>query len=121
MAPLAQAVKWPVISWVVVDVVFLLTGFVEGVLELLTPAVVAPLAVAFGVWAGYKMIEFGGNYIGAIVAGAIVGAACAILTLVLGVVHAMPVIPMAVLSLALNLNGALVGAGFALTRPTPAG
>ena len=56
MEPLTQAVKWPVIGWVVVDVIFILMLFVDGVMELLTMPVAAPLTIAFGVWVGYRMI-----------------------------------------------------------------
>ncbi len=120
MGNLVRAVKWPIISWVVVDVVFVAAGFVGGVLELYTPAGFAPLLIAFGFWAGYKMIEFGGNYGNAIVAGVIVGAACAILTIV-GFVLILGqefsgIFPLAVYSLAFNIAGALVGGGFALTK-----
>ncbi len=124
MAPLAQAVKWPVISWVVVDVIFIVMLYVEGVQELMTMPVAAPLTIAFGIWAGYKMIELGGSYAGAIVAGVIVGAVCAILTILgIGIIHGAGVgatLPMAVASLGLNISGAAIGGGFALTRPTPA-
>lgn len=124
MGPLAQAVKWPVISWIVVDISFLITSYVPGVIEMTTPPVWGPLALAFGIWAGYKMVELGGNYIGALVAGLIVGAVCAILTIVgLGVIRGLGVgemFPAAVLALALNFFGAVTGGGFALTRPAAA-
>ena len=121
MEPLTQAIQWPVIGWVVVDVIFILMLFVDGVMEIMTMPVAAPLTIAFGVWVGYKMIELGGNFVGAIVAGVIVGATCAILTIVgIGLIHGTPmdaVLPLAVASLGMNVSGAVVGGGFALTRP----
>lgn len=119
-ADYGSALKWPIVSWVVVDVIFLLTSYVEGVMAMITPEAVAPLAVAFGIWAGYKIVELGGGYGDALGAGVIVGLVCAVLTILgFGVIRAMGVgatFPLAVFALTFNIAGALVGGGFALTR-----
>ena len=114
-----DAVKLPVIGWIVVDVLLILVLFVDGVAEMMTVETLAPLAIGFGVWAGYKAVEFGGSFGTAIGAGLIVGLACALLTLLLGPIHGMSTdatVPMAVYSMALNVAGAVVGGGFLLTR-----
>jgi len=118
---MADALKWPIIGWITVDVLFILVLFVDGVDALMTPATLAPLALGFGIWAGYKTVEFGGGFGGAIGAGVIVGAVCGLLTLLLGVVHGMSVFPLAVFNLALNIAGAVVGGGFLLTRTSSSG
>lgn len=113
-----DAVKLPVIGWIVVGVLLILVLFVYGVAEIMTVPTLAPLAIAFGVWAGYKSVEFGGTLGTAIGAGFIVGLACALLTLLFGPIHGMSAavtVPMAVYSMALNVGGAVVGGGFLLT------
>lgn len=116
-----DAVKLPVIGWIIVDVLLILVLFVDGVAEIMTVPTLAPLAIAFGVWAGYKAVEFGGSFGTAIGAGVIVGFVCAALTMLLGTIHGMSTdatFPMAVYTMALNVAGAVVGGGFLLTRPS---
>ncbi len=114
-----DAVKLPVIGWIVVDVLIILALFVDGVAEIMTVETTASLALAFGVWAGYKAVEFGGSFGTAIGAGLIVGLVCALLGLLSGPIHGMSLdatFPIAVASMALNVAGAVVGGGFLLTR-----
>ncbi len=80
---------------------------------------VAPLALAIGAWAGYKIVEFKGNYIDVIGAGVIVGIVGAVLSFGLIVVHGLGVIvgmSNSVFYLGFTIAGALVGGGFALTK-----
>jgi len=120
MPNLVRILKWPIISWIVVDVVFLVASYTEGIVEMMTPAVLTPLALAFGVWVGYKTISFGGNYGHAILSGVIVGAVCAVLTVVgFGAIRGLGVdviMPLGLFTFGMNVAGATIGAGFALTK-----
>ncbi len=114
-----SVLKWPIIGWIVVDVLFILILYVDGVAGVMTPATLAPLALAFGAWVGYKTVEGGGNFSGAIINGAIVGVVCGILTLLMGQVHGMDnsaVFALAAYFVVLNTSGAVVGGGFLLTN-----
>lgn len=115
-----EALKWPILSWVAVDVVILLSSYAEGITEMLTPAALSPILVAFGIWAGYRIVEFGGNYLSAIVAGLIVGAVCGVLIYVgLGGIRGLGLAemwPMALFGFTFNIVGALIGGGFVLSR-----
>lgn len=114
-----QALKWPIIGWVVVDVIFIAAGFWDALIAMLFPAAVS-LGLAFGAWTGYKMIaEFRGTVLDVAVGGIVVGAACGILTVVYHVVHGGAVTDATwasgVSSVLVVLFGAVVGGGFALT------
>ncbi len=112
--------KWPIIGWVVVDLVFLGITFVGGVMEMLTPGALSPLLLAFGAWAGYKTVEFKGNFVAVIVSGIVVGVVCGVLTIVLLLAHGMTgsgvLLAEFVFNLGMNLVGAIVGGGYALTK-----
>jgi len=122
-----NALKWPVIGWVVVDLVLLTASFVSpGIVVMMTPEALSPLLLLFGLWAGYIIVEHGGNFGSVIVAGLVVGFVCALLTVVgFGVINNVMggisgALPFGVFSLGLNLAGAVIGGGFALSRPAPA-
>lgn len=122
----SNALKWPVIGWVIVDVVFLLASFVSpGVSAMLTPAALAPLLLLFGLWAGYKIVEFGGNFGSVIVAGLVVGLVCAFLIVIgFGAINDVlggiaGALPFGIFGLGLNVAGAIIGGGFALSKPAP--
>ena len=97
---LVKTLKWPLIS-------ILITGSFHFAIEAIWPDLqtlfvassIAPLVLAYGIWVGYKAIHNGGNYLNAIVAGAILG----LLPLVLET-----------FGFAMILFGSLVGGGFAL-------
>jgi hypothetical protein len=112
---MGSVLKWPIIGWIVVDILLTLVAFVEGVGNVMTPATLAPLALAFGVWVGFKTVENGGAFAGAVVNGAIVGIVCGLLTLLMGAIHGMDVLALAAYFVALNMSGAVVGAGWLLT------
>lgn len=115
-----RALKWPVIGWIVVDVVFLILGYIKGVSELFTPPAVAPLLLAFGVWAGYKTIQFNGKFLDSVISGIVVGAVCGILIIVGdGFIRGAgfaAVWPFTVFAFSLNVAGAIVGGGYALSK-----
>ena len=116
---MGSVLKWPIIGWIVVDVLLILVLYVDGVSHVMTPATLAPLALAFGAWVGYKTVDGGGGFSNAIVNGAIVGAVCGVLTLLMGAIHGMDngeVFALAVYFVGLNISGAVVGGGFLLTN-----
>jgi hypothetical protein len=114
------AVKWPIVGWIVADVVILSVSYVDGIVGMLTPAALSPLLIVFGIWAGYNAINYGGNYGTAILAGVVVGVVCGLLIyLGLGGIRGLGLAemwPMAVFGFAFNIVGALIGGGFALGK-----
>ncbi|MFZ3168798.1 MAG: hypothetical protein WA130_14380 [Candidatus Methanoperedens sp.] len=121
MVEYLRALKYPVITTIVVAIVFVAVSYVTGVLNMLTAAVLAPVALAIGVWAGYKIVEFKGNYADVIGAGVIVGIVGAVAILTgFGVVRGLGVnamLAVSVFDLGFKIAGALVGGGgFALTK-----
>ena len=120
MADYMRALKWPVIAWVISDILFVVLSYVKGVAELFTPPVLALLATAFGIWGGYKIVQFKGGFVDAMGAGVVLGVACFILCYVgFGLVLGMPTegwLPIGTFMGSLNFTGALIGGGFALTK-----
>ncbi|MEN8145770.1 MAG: hypothetical protein ABFS14_12575 [Gemmatimonadota bacterium] len=115
---MGSVLKWPIIGWIVIDVLFILILYVDGVSHVMSPTTVAPLALAFGLWVGYRTVQGGGSFSNAIVNGAIVGAVCGVLTLLMGAVHGMDsgdVFAQAVFFFGLHISGAVVGGGFLLS------
>jgi len=116
---LVKTLKWPVIS-------ILITGVVHLTIEALWPDLqqlfvapsLAPLLLAYGLWVGYKAIHNGGNYVNAIVAGAILG----VLPLVLETVGFGMILGFSgrflvgVFGFAMIVFGSLIGSGFALGK-----
>ena len=118
MVDYVKALKGPIIGWIVVDILFLLMTFVDGIIGMLTPTTLAPLTLAFGVWAGSNIVRAKGNSFDIIIAGVIVGLVCAVLTFVgfglfLGIAG---IFPLSVFALGFNIAGAIIGGGFALSR-----
>ncbi len=119
MADYMRVLKWPVIGWVVVDLIFLAMVLVSrGTAGMLTPASLSPLLLGFGAWAGYKMVDLGGKFYDGIVAGVVVGVVCGVLTLVLLAVLGMmaEAVPEFTFNLGMNVAGAVLGAGYASTK-----
>jgi hypothetical protein len=118
---LYRTLKWPVIS-------LLITGGVHFTVEAIWPdlkgvyvaAVIAPLVLLFGLWVGYRALGAGGTYVHAIVAAAILGVLPIVLEIVgFGMVlgHGVQTgILSGVFAFSYILFGALIGAGFALSR-----
>jgi|SRR3990172_393443 len=116
-----KALKFPVLSAVIVGLLHLISEAILPDLQgIFIPAVVAPVPLAFGVWTGYKMVQFGGKYRDVIVAGVILG----ILPLILQLVgfgwildRGMDAGKLAgVLGFDMVLFGSLIGGGFALSK-----
>jgi len=119
-AEYGRALKWPIIGWIAVDVPFVILSYIRGVSEVFTPATLAPLLLAFGVWAGYKIVQFNGGFVDAIVAGVVVGAVCGALIIIgPGIIRGAGVAavwPLTVFAFEMNLFGAIVGGGYALSK-----
>ncbi len=120
MVEYLRALKYPVITSILIPIVILAISYVAGVIDMVTPNVQAPIALAIGAWAGYKIVEFKGNYTDVIIAGVIVGIVGAVLILLgFGVVRGMGVeamLSVSVFGLGFKIAGALIGGGFALTK-----
>jgi hypothetical protein len=117
-----QALKWPVITWVLFDLVVIpLIGFSSpGTLAIFGDnAVMALEALVVGLWAGNKVVTAGGNYLDAIISGVIVGLVC-MLTMVIALIFLdfdiAILIPGGVFLLVFHLFGAMVGGGYALNK-----
>lgn len=120
MADYIRALKLPVLTWILLDFVFVILSYVKGVADMFTPPVLALMALAFGVWGGNKIVQFKGNYADALFAGIILGVVCFVLCIVgFGIILGLGVsesIPVATFMGSLNLAGALIGGGYALTK-----
>lgn len=124
----ARALKWPVISWIAIDAGFFLIAnlFFPKALEGITNGHFVPLLLGIGAWAGSRIVEFGGNYLSAIIAGVVVGFVCALFA-VIGVGVIVPALKGGALDVAsqmlggfflldMNFAGAVVGGGYRLTK-----
>jgi hypothetical protein len=120
MELLYKTLRWPVVS-------LLITGAFHFTIEAIwpdlkttfIPAVLAPLLLTYGLWVGYRAIQFGGTYLHAILAAAILG----ILPIMLDVIGFGVILGRGtqagelagIFGLAFILFGSLIGAGFALS------
>ena len=121
MVDYVKALKWPVITWIVLDLLFIVVSPIKGVSEMFSNDVSALYGLVFGLWVGYTMItQFKGTYGQAFVGGLIIGLVCLVLCIIgFGIVLKMGVagaLPIAIFMAMMNLSGALIGAGFALTK-----
>ena len=118
---LSKTLKWPVISLLIVGGIhFVAEAAVPGLREIFVPAVVAPLLLVFGLWVGYKMVQFGGHYGHVILAGAILGILPVVLDVVgFGVFLGRGVeygVLAGIMGFGMILFGSLIGGGFALSK-----
>ncbi len=139
MANYFQALKYPIIGWVIIDtlavVMTRLFPVVTGIGNIPTPGggFIVVTSWAVGAWAGYKIVEFKGNFVDVILAGVIVGLVSALLEILeLGFmlsflmyypsspgafsVLVLEQLPYAVLFFSQNLFGAIIVGGFAATK-----
>ena len=116
-----MALKFPIISGVIVGLVHLISEAIFPDLKgFFQPAVVAPVVAAFGIWVGYKAVQFGGNYGSVIAVGLIWG----ILPLFLQIVGFGLLLGRGMTAGVLGgifgfdivLFGSLIGGGFALSK-----
>jgi hypothetical protein len=139
MAEYFRVLKYPLLIWFIIDTVAAAVAvFVPGFRTISNSnARLTVWSLTLGAMAGYKMIEFKGNLFHAIVAGLITALWCAVLTVteigftttpiavlttpagLVAVGGSMTaVLPIGFAFFILNVIGAIIGAGFALTRGT---
>jgi len=117
----SKTLKWPVISLLIVGGIhFIAEAILPGLREVFVPAVVAPLLLVFGLWVGYKMVQFGGHYGHVVAVGAILGILPVVLDIVgFGVILGRGLefgVLAGTLGFGMILFGSLVGGGFALSK-----
>lgn len=124
-----RALKFPTIAWVAT---YALTVVTIKLFPNLVPldgvamgtGFLVIVAWSFGAWAGYKIVEFGGNFIDVLVVSAVIAAVAALLQIVeVGVLVSFPApvnvngeLPVAAFNLIDTLMGAMTAGGFALTK-----
>lgn len=116
-----KTLRWPVISLLIVGISHFIAEIIwPGLKDIYQPHVLAPLLLAFGVWVGYKAIQFGGTYGTVIVAGAILGLLPIVVELFgFGILLGRGVqqgVLASEFGFAMILYGALIGGGFALSK-----
>ena len=116
-----KTLKWPVICLLIVGGVhFIAEMTLPDLKNIFVPSVLTPVLLAFGIWVGYKMVQFGGNLGHAILAGALLG----ILPLILdiggfGIILGRGIqqgVLGGVFGFGMILFGSLIGGGFALSK-----
>lgn len=120
MAIFVKTLTWPIISLLVTGAThFTLEAIWPELRNTFIPPVLAPILLAYGLWAGYRAIGAGGTYLHAIVAGIVLGVLPVVLDVVgFGVIlgRGIDAGTMAgVFGMAVIVFGSLIGAGFALS------
>jgi hypothetical protein len=115
-----KTLKWPVVSLLITGMVHFILEAVESDLQtMFIPAVLAALLLAYGLWVGYRMVQGGGSFIQAIVAGLVLGLLPLMLdTLGFGLILGRGLtagLLAGLFGLSMILWGALAGSGFALS------
>lgn len=117
---LTAALVWPIISLLITGSWhFMVEAVWSDLQNAFVPAVLGPLLLSYGAWAGYRAVSVGGSYVTAIAAGAILG----ILPLMLDVVGFGVILGRGVdagllagiFGFSMVLFGSLLGGGFALS------
>lgn len=114
-----KSLQWPVLTWIVLDVYFWAVSYRPGVLELLTPELLATVVAAVGFWAGWALIEAGGKWLDPILGGIVVGIVCGGGGYVLfGLVRGFgaDALPGSTLDFSFSLGGAIIGGWWNLSR-----
>jgi hypothetical protein len=71
---LRTALIWPIVSLLITGMWhFSVEAIWPDLRNLFVPAVLGPILLSYGAWAGYRTVSAGGNYLVAIAAGAILG------------------------------------------------
>ena len=117
-AALRTGLVWPIVGLLVTGMWhFTVEAIWPDLRNLFVPAVLGPILLAYGAWAGHRTTRAGGGYVGAIVAGAILGVLPLMLDIVgFGVIlgRGTDVGTLAgVFGFSMVLFGALLGGGFA--------
>ena len=116
-----KTLKFPIISGVIVGLLHLISEAIYPDLkDYFQPAVVALVLTAFGIWVGYKVVQFGGNFGSVIAVGVIWGILPLFLQIVgfgllLGNGMTAGVLG-GIYGFDMALFGSLIGGGFALSK-----
>ena len=115
-----NVLKWPIITYVIGFIVFVVGSIVAPGIEKLFPADGDfILDLVFGAWVGYKMVQMGGKYYDGIIGGVILGIVLGVVEVVFLAMSPMMEIDLAsgfVFALVIGIVGALIGAGYASTK-----
>jgi hypothetical protein len=118
---LVKTLKWPVISLLITGALhFTLEAILPDLKNFFVPPVLGALFLAYGIWTGYKAVHNGGNYVHAVIAGAILGLLPLMLdTVGFGMILGRGVqwgVLAGVFGFSMILFASLIGSGFALGR-----
>jgi hypothetical protein len=121
MNPLIRGLTWPIISLLIVGGSHFIAEVARPELAaFVTPAVLMPLHLVAGAWAGHRTVEVGGTFVHGIVAGAILGLLPVALNLVgFGAIlgrDPATVTTTAIFGFFTILWGGILGAGYAADR-----
>ena len=74
MNSLVRGLMWPIITLLIVGGTHLVAEMIRpGLKDFVGPAVVMPIHLVAGAWAGYATLRAGGTFVHGLVAGAILG------------------------------------------------
>jgi len=112
---------WPVVALLITGMWhFTAEAVWPGLQDFFVPAVLAPLLLAYGLWAGYRAAQAGAGFLGAAVAGAVLGLLpLALDTLGFGVLLGRGLehgLMAGVFGLSVVVFGALIGGGVVESR-----
>jgi len=118
---LRAGLVWPIVSLLITGMWhFTVEAIWPDLRNVFVPAVLGPILLAYGAWAGYRTANAGGGYVGAIIAGAILGVLPLMLEIVgFGIIlgRGSDVGLLAgIFGFSMVLFGALLGGGFATAR-----
>jgi hypothetical protein len=121
MTSLVRGLTWPIITLLIVGGTHLVAEMLRPQLQdLISPAVVMPIHLVAGGWAGYATVRAGGTFVHGLVAGAILGLLPVALQLVgFGLIlgrHADVTMSLALFGLFTIFWGGALGAGIAASR-----
>jgi hypothetical protein len=121
VAALRGALTWPIVSLLITGMWhFTVEAIWPDLRNLFVPAVLAPILLAYGAWAGQRTVSGGGSYVAAIVAGAILGVLPLLLdTIGFGVILGRGSdagLQAGIFGFSVVLFGALLGGGYAMSR-----
>lgn len=118
---LRHGLTWPIVSLLITGMWhFAAEAIWPDLQNLFVPAVLGPVLLAYGAWAGYRTANGGGGYAGAIVAGVILGVLPLMLDIVgFGVILGRGTdvgLLAGVFGFSMVLFGSLLGGGYAAAR-----
>lgn len=121
-----RVLKYPVLGSILADTSYTLAAKALPPMGNIPSLVVyfMILQIGFGVWGGYRIVEFKGNFLDVIIVGLILGVVCGVLDLTetgvilsaIGTYNPMDELPYSLAYVLSTLYGAIIAGGFALTK-----